>query len=361
MHKGILTRRSRLQGFTLIELLVVIAIIALLISILLPALGKARCSARAGICYSNLKQMAVATNSYSADFQDRLFSFTWRSSTATRVEWNGIDTADPDAAGLLPTAVGDDVNAAAHQAVYIMRKRGDRSGSALMPVINGWIPHVLYSHLVLQDYLAARIPEKMVVCPDDVWRIRWQDWRAFEANAFGSMQPPATDPLNKRWPYSSSYQVPPCTYDNSPVGARIQQVGNPTNLYTFFGAPTKLGGRKLADVSQPSSKVLLHDEIDRHCNSKEVYYANPNARNNFAFFDGSASVRRTRDANEGMQPNAPTAGPTLMTYDPTTLGAWWPGTYSGAPTEVVKGYYRYTRSGLHGVDFGGTEIRGNGY
>ena len=65
-------KKLNVKGFTLIELLVVIAIIAILAAILFPVFAQAREKARATTCLSNMKQIALAINMYTEDYDETL-------------------------------------------------------------------------------------------------------------------------------------------------------------------------------------------------------------------------------------------------------------------------------------------------
>jgi prepilin-type N-terminal cleavage/methylation domain-containing protein len=339
------------KGFTLIELLVVIAIIALLISLLLPALGKWRESGRLLVSQINMRELNTANATYATQFADKVASFTWSAGQTPSGEIVGN--------GILPIP-NEDLAAAARQAVNIIRKR---TGEDTFPIITGWIPHVLYSHLVIQDFIDQRLPAKLVVSPEDRNRLLWQDTVAFRQNAFAPFQEDGTDQLNWRWSYSSSYQFVPASYspDVSRPGLDTIGQGGQHNQYTQ-PTPGTLGKRKASDVRYPSQKVYIFDGQARHRfgQKREYHYTFPTTKQPLQMFDGSNNLVTTNRTTLGGDPTG---------YSASNPGAWapiaieyvprdWEAPLDGLPNSQRWGRYQWTWGGLKGIDV--PNLRPNG-
>ncbi len=332
------TGTSSARAFTLIELLVVIAIIALLISILLPALQQARVVGKQMVCQSNMKQFGIAYNSYAADFDERIASFTWKE--GENYGFGGVANT--------PTL------ASANQAIWIIRNRAERDDIA---PIAGWIPNVLYSHLVLNDYLEQTLPNPMVACPEDRKRQLWQeDPLNFQSLPVGD-RPAGTGNTIKRWPYSASYQLIPAGYSQdsgSSGNTTVDQHGLDHSRYN--GGTLPHGDRRFYEITAPGQKVAMLDSHDRHFgrgDRDDLYYSYPDAKQPLVFWDAHVSVHKTADANWGFRPNQPQVGaPSQIRYNPSI---WEPSAPVGVNAARL-GYYKWTRAGLGGIDFGGTEV-----
>jgi hypothetical protein len=237
--------------------------------------------------------------------------------------------------------------------VDILRRRAGREDIAR---VSGWIPHVYYSQLALQDYLACALPDTTAICPEDKNRLRWAaDPFGFDACLYPP-QPACGDNTARRWPYSSTYQMQPSFYSPD-SGVTISQSAAGHRFYNIPGG-VALGRRTMSEVAYPSQKVMFFEQHSRHFGPRIPFYAYEEARCSMLFADGAAAVRVTADANRGWNPVAPNnPSPSVFPYTPAPApNNWEPATLSGQASDTVFGYYQWTRRGLGGRDFGGPEI-----
>ncbi len=198
-------RHSRTAAFSLVELLVTIAIIAVLMGVLLPALGTARGQARRVKCASNLRQLGLALHLYAGDYRGRAMPLAYT----------------------LPPLIGDG------------------------PPVFWWGTNtaggVDHTRGFVWPYLRSDLrPDGVYECPDQPW---------------GSYTPQgAARQLTSTYGYNGYFLSPPCTPGwNSPgptfIGHRpwrtLDTLHRPASLFAFADTAADLGGNR------PQNNALL--------------------------------------------------------------------------------------------------------
>jgi prepilin-type N-terminal cleavage/methylation domain-containing protein len=365
------------RGFTLIELLLVIAIVALLVGLALPVLAGARKTGRQGVNVNNLKQLGTAAAGYSSDYRDAIATFSWQPGSTQRVYAGGGQYVSRTFSDRGPGAA---VTPAAMQALTIIRLRGNPDFDTLEDSFaDSWIPHPTFGHLVLLDYMAARVPAPVIVSPEDKRRQEIHEESRGWIDGAGSATTATTGRWVKRLPFSSSYTTSIAAF--SPDRGRQGQNDLVTQgtSHIEFMSPSwadasvakryALGQRKQAEVEYPSQKVFMFEEVGRS-GSEPHYFTHPEARVTNIMFDVSVRVERTSDVNRGGIAAIPTRGgaigsiqeariPYVNAPDGVSMTEFgyplWP-TDGSAPPTNQHGRQRWTLMGLKGIDIGGKDV-----
>ncbi|MEM7629457.1 MAG: prepilin-type N-terminal cleavage/methylation domain-containing protein [Planctomycetota bacterium] len=327
-------RTSTQSGFTLIELLVLVAIIALLIGLLLPALGKARASARAIKCLTQLGGRSQALAMYASDFDDHIATFSWKPGIVYNERYGPAATEQEAAAHQAMTAIGE-----------LLGLELDAPPPGVFPFPAGYYP-------LIRPYEDVPLFSSSNSCPAD--RV-FQSWiQTFRVDPTGDafldltarpFSPFRLDVVRATGLNSGYFMVESAYSPN-----RAPTVSNgPTHLSWEVADEAVLGGRRVTEALFPSSKVWLYEAYDWHTNPRGQYSGFESSVCNTLMFDGSAAARRTSESNRGWDPrNATSDQPTRYVYEQDP--AWEPEAPIAGEIELI-GWYRYTREGLAGNDY----------
>ena len=347
-------RSTHHPAFTLIELLIVIAIIAMLVGILLPALGKARQAAQRGVSASNLGSLARVQATYGSEFKD---SFVNPFDPRTGQTYAGYS---------FPTGP-------VSWYTLILPQYTQVSGPLLGLQIDSpsrctepfsWI----WGSFIANYMQGSQEPKYLRDPSDPVMTAKYADRAA------------SSTPMEIRL-YDTSYWYPPVFWLGSEryASETFQAISSSGGSWGSPSVDSKMLRRNRFDqVTAPTHKALLFERFD--CSTKRrpagsgvgtveapPQWNNPAARPQVAFVDGSVSMVRMADVHalgESTDPNVagqfrpsgrfdPQAN--YMTYwlaDPASGDAdpYETGSSPFASTTAWRQYFYATRSGIRGRD-----------
>ena len=334
---------GRRRGFGLVDAVVSVVVLCALMAVLVVSGSRARGAGMQAGSVANLHEFAAVTASYGADFQDHVWSFSWRMTDRNLSSYSDLNAQLASSTTPLQSA--------SVQAIDIARRRGVPNAAYLA----SWVPSVTYGHWVLSEYLDQPLTLRFAVSPGDRYLRLWSN----DPTAFYAGQLPPTMPNQEQQPrygpYGMSYRMGPAfwatDFEIAPTRGSIWQATS-HNTYQLSAShmPFRLGERRWVEVTHPSQKVFMFDSAQWTGARAPVWWGYRSARVPQLMADGSVHSRATARANGGFHPGQP-SNPfaTIINYSPYL----WDPPSTG---ESAWGRFYWTRNGIRGRDYDGPEV-----